>query len=224
MRSMHDERPVFRASLGEIVGAWLRVWTPRRDVYIPPVPRFRLLLAAVLLVGAIAGTAVLVERGKAAGRARDRREEAAHVAVLRAQIARDQRPRHARLAAHSRAGIERGLERAITADAQQRFAHRALDARVKHTSCIPWVRPAVAHPPEPPPGAASGKYECLGVTASVPATPGTHAGDFGFPFWARVDFRHRTAVWCKVNPRPGERGIDIDVYVPLTRGCDLFRG
>ena len=35
---MHDERPVFRASIGEIVGAWLRVWTPRRDVYIPPVP------------------------------------------------------------------------------------------------------------------------------------------------------------------------------------------
>ena len=221
---MPDERPVFRASLGEIVGAWLRVWTPRRDVYIPPVPRFRLLLALVLLVGGVAGAAVLVEHGKELGRQRDRREEAAHVAVLRAQIAREQLPRHADLAAHSRTGIERALERAITADSQQRFARHALDARVTHTNCIPFARPEVPHPPEPPPGAASGKYECLGVTASVPRTPGTRAGDFGFPFWARVDFRHRRAVWCKVNPRPGELGVGGDVFVPLVPACDLFQG
>jgi hypothetical protein len=220
---MQGERPVFRASLGEIVGAWLGVWTPRRDVYIPPVPRFRIALALVLLIGGIAGTAVLVEHGKEAGRARDRREEAAQVAVLRAQIARDQLPRHARLAAHDRRGIERDLERAITADSQQRYARHALDSRVFRTSCIPFARPVMAHPPEPPPGAKSGKYECLGVTASVPRTLSTKAGDFGFPFWARVDFRHRTAVWCKVNPRPGERGIADDVFVPLAPGCDLFR-
>src|SRR3954451_3920211 len=222
-RSMQGERPVFRASLGEIVGAWLRVWTPRRDVYIPPVPRFRLLLALVLLVGGIAITAVLVERGKRLGTERDRREEAAQVAVLRAKIAREQLTRHARLAAHSRTGIEHALERAITADAQQRFARHALDARVKHATCTPFSRPGLAHPPEPPPGAASGKYECLGVTASVPRTPATKAGDFGFPFWARVDFRHRSAVWCKVNPRPGELGIGGDVFVPLVRACDLFQ-
>ena len=220
---MEDRRPVFRASLGEIVGAWLRVWTPRRNVYIPPVPRFRIALALVLLVGGIAGTAVLVERGKEAGRERDRRQEAAQVAVLRAQIARDQLPRHARLAARDRRGIERDLERAITADSQQRFARHALDSRVTHTSCIPFVRPLLANPPEPPAGAKSGKYECLGVTASVPRTLDTKAGEFGFPFWARVDFRHRTAVWCKVNPRPGERGIGGDVFVPLVRACDLYQ-
>jgi hypothetical protein len=220
---MRDERPVFRASLGEIVGAWLRVWTPRRDVYIPPVPRFRLLLAAVLLVGGIATTAVLVERGKRLGAERDRRVEAAQVAVQRAQIAREQLPRQARFTAHSRTGIEHALERAITVDAQQRFAKRALDARVTHTNCIPFSRPGLPQPVEPPPGAAEGKYECLGVTASVPRTPATKAGDFGFPFWARVDFRHRAAVWCKVNPRPGERGIGDDVFVPLVRACDLFQ-
>jgi hypothetical protein len=27
-----------RASIFEIVGAWLRIWTPPRDVEIPPVP------------------------------------------------------------------------------------------------------------------------------------------------------------------------------------------
>jgi hypothetical protein len=220
---MRNERPVFRASLGEIVGSWLRVWTPRRDVYIPPVPRFRIALGVVLLVGGIAGTAVLVKRGKELGRERDRREEAAHVAVLRAQIAREQLPRHARVVGHSHLEVKRALERAITADSRLRFAHHALDARVKRTSCIPFARPGLAQPPEPPPGAAGGKYECLGVTATVPGTLDTRAGEFGFPFWARVDFRHHTAVWCKVNPRPGERGIGGDVFVPLVHACDLFQ-
>src|SRR3954454_18508180 len=92
-----ERRPVFRASLGEIVGSWLRVWAPRRDVYIPPVPVFRLVLAAVVLVGAIVVTTVLVENGKEAGRERDRRAEAVAVAQIRARIARDQLPRRARL-------------------------------------------------------------------------------------------------------------------------------
>src|SRR3954454_6354853 len=94
-----ERRPVFRASLGEIVGSWLRVWTPRRDVYIPPVPVFRLLLATIALIGGIVVTAVLVEHGKEAGRERDRREEAAAVARIRAVVAREQVPRHARLGA-----------------------------------------------------------------------------------------------------------------------------
>jgi hypothetical protein len=219
---MRNDRPRFRASVGEIVGAWLGVWTPRRDTYIPPVPVFRIVLVLVLLVGAIAGAAVLVEHGKKLGRERDQREEAAHVAQIRARVGREQLPRHARVAAPDRTGVERRLERAITLDSQRRFGRGALDARVTHTNCIPFVRPGLAHPPEPPPGAAMGKYECLGVTSSVGPTPGTRGGDFGFPFWARIDFRHGTAVWCKINPRPGERGIGGDVFVPLTPACDLF--
>jgi hypothetical protein len=219
---MRDERPRFRASFGEIVGAWLGVWTPRRDTYIPPAPVFRIALALVLLVGAIGGTAVVVERGKKLGLERDQRQEAAHVAQIRARVAREQLPRHTRFAALNRTGIERDLEMAITRESQQRFSRGALDARVTHTNCIPFVRPGLAHPPEPPPGAATGKYECLGVTSSVGPTPGTRGGDFGFPFWARVDFRHGTAVWCKINPRPGERGIGGDVFVPLAPACDLL--
>jgi hypothetical protein len=219
---MRDRRPVFRASLGEIVGAWLRVWTPRRDVYIPPVPVFRIVLAVVVLAGAIVVTAILVDHGKEAGRERDRRAEAAAVAQIRARVAREQVPRRARVAATTHAGAQRALEAAITRDSQQRFARHALDARVTHTTCVPFVRPTVPHPPQPPPGARSGKYECLGVTSSVGPTPGTRGGDFGFPFWARVDFKRGTAVWCKVNPRPGELGIGGDVFVPLAPGCDLL--
>jgi hypothetical protein len=228
------DRPVYRASVAEIVGAWLGVWTPRRDSYIPPVPKVRLLLAAVTLVVAIAGTALLVERGKERGKERDRREEAASVALIRAQVAREQLPRRAQFPRAATLGapagelavrrrrVERALENAIVADSQERFRGGVLDAPVLKTTCIPFVRPSRRHPPEAPLRAASGGYECLGVTDTIGPTPGTRGGEFGFPFWARVDFRHGSAVWCKVNPRPGELGIGGDVFVPLARECDLL--
>jgi len=52
-----------RASIFEIVGAWLRLWTPPRDVEIPPVPWKKLALwtgAAIVVVGA--ALAVMVPR------------------------------------------------------------------------------------------------------------------------------------------------------------------
>ena len=40
-----------RASRWEILGAWLRIWTPPRDVEVPPVPR-RLLAAVAGVIAA----------------------------------------------------------------------------------------------------------------------------------------------------------------------------
>src|SRR4051812_2607370 len=99
-----QDRPTFRASFGEIVGAWLGIWTPRRDSYIPSVPWIRLLLATTALVVAIGGTAVLVDRGKERGKERERRETAAELAKIRAQVAREQLPRHAHFPAAATAG------------------------------------------------------------------------------------------------------------------------
>jgi hypothetical protein len=228
------DRPLFRASVFEIVGAWLGVWTPRRDSYIPPVPKLRLLLTSVTLIAVVAGTAILVDRGKERGRERDRREETANVARVRAQIAREQAPRRAQFPATATLGapaselalrrrrIERALEDAIVADSQERFRRDVLDSTVLRTTCVPFARPTRRNPPEAPLRAPSGGYECLGVTDAVGPTPGTRGGEFGYPFWARVDFRRGSAVWCKVNPRPGELGIAGDVFVPLARECDLL--
>src|SRR5687767_1741166 len=44
-----------RASRWEILGAWLRIWTPPRDVEVPPVPR-----RAVALLGLGVAAAVVV--------------------------------------------------------------------------------------------------------------------------------------------------------------------
>jgi hypothetical protein len=227
---------LLRASPWEVVGAWLHIWTPRRDTYIPPVPVWRLLAAVALSAAAITGTALILTESKDRAQERERRASAAADARTRVVLAREQTPRHARLPGTATAGVtaselpERrlrmvhGVEAAITADAQARHAGGQLDARVESTRCVPYVRPRPLRPPEPPLTAARGKYECLAVTRPIEPTAVSAAGNLGYPFWARVDFRHGRVVWCKVNPRSAERGIGGDVYVGLPRECDLALG
>jgi hypothetical protein len=224
---------LYRATVFEIVGAWLHIWTPGRDTYIPPVPKFRLLLAAVLLVAFTVVTMNLIAEGKERAKQHERRAAAAADARIRARIAREQSPSRARIPDAATAGVPAaelparrarlvsGLEKAITADAATPRRRHQLSAKVLHTSCIPYVRPSVKHPPEPPLDAATGKYECLGVTNVIDPSTLTKGAEFGYPYWARVDYRHGRAVWCKVNPRPGEMGIAGDRFVPLVHECDL---
>jgi hypothetical protein len=227
---------LLRASPWEVVGAWLHIWTPRHDTYIPPVPVWRLVAAVVVSAAAITGTALILAESKERAQARERRASAAADARRRVLLTREQTPRHARLPGAATTGatasqlperrlrMVRGVEAAITADAQTRHARGQLDARVETTRCVPYVRPRPLHPPEPPLTAARGKYECLAVTQPIEPTAVTAAGDLGYPFWARVDFRHGGVVWCKVNPRSAERGIGGDLYVALPRECDLALG
>jgi len=52
-----------RASLPETVGAWLKVWTPPRDVIVPAVPVRKLLVGGALAVLVIAAaTAIIAPR------------------------------------------------------------------------------------------------------------------------------------------------------------------
>src|SRR3954464_5661281 len=87
-----------RASIFEIVGAWLRVWTPPRDVEIPPVPWRKLAIAtgvAIVVLGA--ALAVLVPRIDSAKESRAAKDAAAAAharAANRARIVAEQRPRH----------------------------------------------------------------------------------------------------------------------------------
>jgi hypothetical protein len=231
-----DSRPKWRASPLEIVGAWLGIWTPRRDTYIPPVPVFRLLLGAVAVGVVIAASLHFISEGRRLGAERDRREAAAARARTRARQAKEQIPRHARLVGPAAAGatveqltarrhrIVNALEVAITGDARRRYRVHAFESRVLHTTCVPFSRSSASPPPEPPLRAASGKYECNAATAEIPRTERAAAGEIGYPFWARVDYRRGTATWCKINPLPGERGIGGEVFVQLAPACDLFRG
>ena len=67
-----------RASRWEIAGAWLRVWTPPRDVEIPPPPKRALAVAAlVLAAGVVGGSSSFakpaIDRAKERDAARDAR-------------------------------------------------------------------------------------------------------------------------------------------------------
>lgn len=237
---MDEGRTLPHATRWETLGAWLRVWTPPRDTYVPPVPSRRRLATVAVAAGvplAIAAALAIgaIDRGKARGAAHDRRVQAALVARERARLGLDQAPHRgsgrplpraaptARLLA-ARAALVGDLERSITADTLLRFRHGTLSRRVLSTSCMPFVRPSVPNPPQPPPGAREGKYECLAETGSLRVGTPQESVVTGYPVWARVDFRSSRFVWCKVNRRPGEHAAGRELaFVPLAPECDLLR-
>src|SRR3954463_5681839 len=86
-----------RASIFEIVGAWLHLWTPPRDVDIPPVPWRKLALwTGVAIVVVAAALAVLVPRIDSGqeSRAAKAAAPAAHArGAIGARMGAEQRPR-----------------------------------------------------------------------------------------------------------------------------------
>src|SRR4051794_6002424 len=88
-----------RASAFEVLGAWLHVWTPPRDVDVPPVPWRRVAVGGAIAAVVIGGALALLVPRIDAGKQRAARTEAARLAAsraaVRARTIREQRPRHA---------------------------------------------------------------------------------------------------------------------------------
>src|SRR5688500_12650202 len=95
MRSDGQKRR--RATLPETVGAWLKAWTPPRDVEVPPVPVRRLVVGgalALLLAAAAAAVAVpRIDDAKDRAAAREARERAERREAARRDAITEQRPR-----------------------------------------------------------------------------------------------------------------------------------
>jgi hypothetical protein len=73
------------------------------------------------------------------------------------------------------------------------------------------------------PTATAAAYECTAITHVIPGSSHNIPGAIGYPFWARVNFRRGTFLWCKVNLRPGERGIGGEpAVVALPAACNLL--
>jgi hypothetical protein len=195
----------------EIVGAWLRLWTPPKGAEVPPVPT-RKLAAGGLALSVVVGVG-LVLLIPALQDTRERNQKALsaeHRATVKAaerRLRAEQRLHSVHVAAGSYAALIPRLEHAITRDARARFAAHELPNRVAETQC------------EPAPGKAaypdSRVYKCTALTAATGLPVRT-----GYPFVATVFAGRGRLNWCKYSLTPGEGSADHPLaHVRLTSRC-----
>jgi hypothetical protein len=204
----------------ELVAAWLHVWTPPKGVDVPPVPVRRLViygLAAALVLGAAAALIVpAIDKGKREGAAERARAEQAYVAREKARLAKDQTPHSGRSAtgraddARTRTLVLADLRAAITSDARARARAGTIDGPISRTTCD--VVPSLTN-------AQRGIYRCLAVSGSEDKSVKGFSLLTGYSFIANVDFTHGSFVWCKLNPRPGERARGDIPHVRVSPAC-----
>jgi len=208
-----------KASRWEILGAWLRIWTPPRDVDIPPVPRRALAVVAVLcaaaIVFALTVIAPAIDRRKQRDAAQLARDDAAYERGERARLTRDQRPQAARALqaarlyaarrdAQARAALLADVRARIARDARDRVAAGTLPGPIRSVRCRYLAGAAV--PPRV-------KLTCLAVTSQ------TAAVRLGQPFVVAGSLRDGRYAWCHQNPRPAEGSTGAGVSVPLRAAC-----
>jgi hypothetical protein len=208
-----------RASRWEILGAWLRIWTPPRDVEIPPVPRRRVAVGAALCAAAVVAGILLVvpalDRSKDERAASERAHTAAVARAERVRLRFDQRAQSARAPEVARlhgAGDDRGARAAllrsarasVTRDARARVAAGEFDVAIRRVRCRP----------------RAGRVAPLGVRLSCLAiTSETDRVSIGQPFIVAGSLRDGRYAWCHVNPPPAEGAAGVGVFVPVPDVC-----
>jgi hypothetical protein len=218
-----------RASVFEIVGAWLHVWVPPRDVDVPPIPWRKLALgtaAGLVLFGiALAIIVPRIDNGKQQRARADAAQEARFRLENRRRIIHEQTPRHGADAAlkppagaspaqrqTARAQLVDHVRDAIWTDAQARSAKGELKPLDGPTRCA-------AHQGTTLTG-RFGLLDCFVVAQRIKKTARTAAGSIGYPFRAVVDFKRYSYAFCKVEGIPGELVIpDPRLVVALPRAC-----
>ena len=207
-----------RASRWEILGAWLRIWTPPRDVEIPPVPRRAVALLGLGVAAAVVVIVVVLvpafDRSKERVAASDTRAQAT---ARRAEIARlryDQRPHTARAPevarlyragrqSEARAALMRHAAVSVRRDARARVAAGEFDVPVRSVRCRPRGRLA---PPRI-------RLSCFAVTTQ------TRQASVGQPFIVGASLRDGRYAWCHLNPPPAEGASGLGLFVPLPTVC-----
>jgi hypothetical protein len=225
----HGGETARRANAFEVVGAWLHIWVPPRDVEIPEVPWRKLAIGAGIGVVALGiALAIMIPRidaGKDSRAAQDEATRARAQVENKARIRREQAPHHggapdlkppagasAGQRAAARAQLTTRLEDDVMADARDRAAKGLIRAVRGPTTCEPGRGFSGAK--------AFGVMDCFVVARPIERTSRTAAGAIGYPFRAVVDYRHFTYAWCKVEGIPGEMMIpDPHKLVALPKAC-----
>jgi hypothetical protein len=210
MPRSHEQRKLSR---WEVLGAWTHLWTPPRDVDVPPVPWRALGIgAAVLAVLGVLVVAFGIPAVNQDNKSAADRERAAHEAQLRArlrllagiQIAHRSTAEPATTVEERRALVGK-LESVILADVRARARRHeyGITDRVRRVECRPGRRSGAGGVvPEDNPARLRAGYDCTAVTSDITG----HAGAvIGYPFKGVIDFRTGALVWCRTNPPPGEQ-------------------
>jgi hypothetical protein len=223
-----------RANFLEVVGAWLHIWVPPRDVFIPDVPWKKLGIGfgigAVVLAAALAVMIPRIDHTKSRNAALYRADRARADRAYRERIIKLQRPRHAaapsaRMPANAsaaeraaaREGLVHRVEASILADAKSRAATGEIRPVEGPTTCDP----AAGSPTTGPVGV----FDCFVVTVPIKATTGNIPGSIGYPFRAVVNFDEASYTWCKTEQVPGEMLVLApDKVVHLPPECQAPKG
>jgi hypothetical protein len=216
MPRARDQRKLSR---WEVLGAWLRVWTPPRDVDVPPIPWRKVQVGAgVLVVLTVLVVTVGIPAVKDDNRSAAEREQAAADARLEARLRRLAVEQRAQRAAGEpastvpeRRALVTQLESEILDDARARVREGDLKGPVRRADCAPGRRSGAGGVvPENEVSRARAGYECTAVTSDITGT----GGSIGYPFKGVVDFRTGRLVWCKTNPPPGEQVVQDPSKLP----------
>jgi hypothetical protein len=223
--------PQRRANPLEIIGAWLHVWVPPRDAYVPPIPWKKLGIgfAAVLAVTGIA-LAILIPRiddHKARTAAANAEYKRNAVARNRARINKAQAPRHGEASSLLPPAGAPAAERAAAKEKLLAKLKDDMFADAKARAARGEMRPVKTHPdcqrtPGTPVTGDVGVFDCFMVTAYIPHGKRNISGAIGYPFRAVVDYKTFTYSWCKTEQIPGELLIlapkDVTLLPPACRG------
>lgn len=206
-----------RAGPFETIGAWLHIWTPPRDVEVPPVPWRKILAVGTPLIAVASIAALLIADD--ASEDREKREAIAAKEDLErkeeraARLRLEQVAKRAKIAPGARPEMVEALERHVLRDALARNLKRD----VMRVECEPHPRSVVRDVLEDDPKVKSNRYRCMAVTSDI---PGAVKGIIGYPFLARIHYYTGALVWCKSNEIPGERLIpDPRTIVPPAQAC-----
>jgi hypothetical protein len=219
MRSARAETAPPRLTRWEILGAWLRVWTPPKGLDVPPVPWRKVALGAAAATVLVAVAAALIipplNAGKRSGAAARARQQAAALAAERVRLRADQKIHVLHVTPAQGAPVEKALvgalETAITADAKARAKRGTIKGPVLGTTCEAAGAAVIQFP-------ASRVYKCFVTTATgLPGQGGEVLGT-GYPFVATVYAKARKVTWCKENPQPDEKGRRL-LGVPISPVC-----
>jgi hypothetical protein len=188
--------------------------------------RAKLIIAGVLVALLVAGgigwllASPSINRAKRSEARRAAAEQAAFIRSETRRLKAEQRLHRGRgLATSTPASLKADLERAITADSRARVRAGTFQGPIQGSRCEPVTEGPLT------PNSARGGYQCVAINAVIPKEgkgAGAVGGQLGYPFWAVVNYRRRTFVWCKINPRAGELAVQsLEPRINPPAACDL---